>query len=104
MENASRALLIAGGVLIALVIISVAVSLYTSNKNLVNQYSHTVSTTELQKVNSNFEMYIGREDIKPQEIITAYNAAQEYSPKMPYAITVTLYTGNISDITRFHTN
>lgn len=101
MENASRALLIAGAILIGMIIISVAVSIYTENAKLVTQYSHTVSATELQKVNSNFEMYIGRKDINPQEIITAYNVAQEYSSKMPYQITVTLYTGTISNTTDF---
>lgn len=78
MENATKALLIAGTVLLAIIMVSIAVFLYSSYSKHANQYSDIISATELQKFNSKFEAYLGRENIKPQEIVTVVNLAKEY--------------------------
>ena len=78
MENTSRALLIAGGVLIAIIILSMGVYLYILFSGQAKTYQSTVETVEMQKFNSAFEVYIGRTNITAQEVITAYNKAQEY--------------------------
>lgn len=79
MENATKALLIAGTVLIAMIMISTAIYLYTLYSRQTNEYNETISAVELQKFNSKFESYIGRENITPQEIVTAVNLAKEYN-------------------------
>lgn len=78
MENASKALLIAGTVLIAIIMISTAVYLYTAYSKQVKEYDATISATELQKFNSKFDVYVGRDDITPQEIVSVVNLAKEY--------------------------
>lgn len=79
MENATRALLIAGGVLIAILILSVGVYLYVLYSNQTQQYNEVISLTELQKFNRKFEVYIGRKDIRAQEIVSIVNLAKENS-------------------------
>ena len=79
MENATKALLIAGTVLIAIIIVSIAVYLYSLYSNQAEQYKETISATELQKFNSKFEAYIGRENITPQEIVSIVNLANQYN-------------------------
>lgn len=78
MENASKALVIAGGVLIAIIILSVGVYLYASYTRQANEYRNLVEQTEIQKFNSKFDVYLGRDNITPQEVISVVNLAREY--------------------------
>lgn len=78
MENATKALLIAGTVLIAIIMVSVAVYLYSLYSDQAEQYSETITATELQKFNSKFDVYVGRENITAQEIVSVVNLAKEY--------------------------
>lgn len=98
MENASKALLIAGGVLVAIVIITLAVILYTIFSNSSKKYNEIRDITEIQKFNSKFDVYIGRDDITAQEIISVVNLAQEYNG----LVDVEVY--NKSNILQTYTN
>lgn len=79
MENATKALLIAGGVLIAIIILAIGVGLYKIYSNQAKEYNQIISNTEIQKFNSKFIIYVGRENITPQEIVTVVNLAKEYN-------------------------
>lgn len=79
MENASKALLIAGGVLIAIIILTIGVTLYTLYSRQSEEYTEIISTTEIQKFNSKFDAYVGRTDITAQEIVSLVNLAKEYN-------------------------
>lgn len=89
MENASKALLIAGGVLIAIIILSIALFLYSLYANRAKEYSQIMSTTELQKFNSKFETYVGRNDITAQEIVSVVNLAKEYNGQVKIYLGIT---------------
>lgn len=78
MENATKALLIAGGILIAIIILTIGITLYSLYSNQAKEYNETITTTEIQKFNSKFEVYVGRTDITAQEIVSAVNLAKEY--------------------------
>lgn len=78
MENASRALIIAGGVLIFIMILTIGVILYARFSEQNATYKRIVEDIELQKYNSKFEIYIGRTDIIPEEVVTAIYQEQEY--------------------------
>lgn len=82
MENAAKALLIAGTVLLAIIMVSVAVYLYSLYSNQADQYSEIISATELQKFNSKFDIYLGRENITAQEIVSIVNLAKEYNDQV----------------------
>lgn len=77
MENASKALLIAGGVLIAIAALTVGIYLRAKLGNVSESYVDELDLIEIQKYNSYFESFIGRDDITAQEIITVINIAQE---------------------------
>lgn len=96
MENASKALLIAGGILITIIIISIGVGLYTLFSKQSKEYSQIMDNTEVQKFNSNFEVFIGREDITAQEIVSVFNLAKEYDNKIDIIVTVNGINQNLS--------
>lgn len=57
MENASKALIMAGGLLIAIVIISIAVYLFTQNADFSRKYEEVLSDEALEAYNAQFEKY-----------------------------------------------
>ena len=77
MENATNALLIAGGVLIAIVIIAIGVTSYSLFASQSKNYSQIMADTELTKFNSKFEVYLGRDNISAQELMTVVNLSKE---------------------------
>lgn len=77
MENASQALIISGGVLIAILILSIGVLLYMQFNRNAETYTTRLDETELQKYNSNFVVYAHRTNVVAQDIITVINIAQQ---------------------------
>ena len=59
MENASKALIIAGAILIAILLISVAVIIMNSTGSMQDRVGKTADTMEIQTFNSNFTSYEG---------------------------------------------
>lgn len=54
MENATKALLIAGGILLTLMVISIGVYLFASYRDFAEKEETTVSTNSITEFNSNF--------------------------------------------------
>lgn len=81
MENASKALMIAAGVFIAIIILSIGVALYNQFNTHAEGYIQQWDSVELNKFNSNFETYIGRKDVTAQEVVTVYNKIKKYEDK-----------------------
>lgn len=88
MENASKALLIAGTVLLAMLIVSIGVILYNNFSNTSDQYSERLSATELAKFNAEFEVFRGRTDVTAQEIATLVNMVSEYTKETPMSVKI----------------
>ena len=78
MENASKALLISGGILVAMLVISIGVYLFASYSDVGSSYEQTMEATEIQKFNVNFTKFEGRDDITIHEILTLANFAKQY--------------------------
>lgn len=89
MENAVKALLIAAGVLLGVMILSLAVSLYASLGGYIEQAQQEAENKELQQFNEQFLKYINCNDnsggvefvLKIQDIVTAANSAYENNKK-----------------------
>lgn len=92
MENASHAFLIAGGVLIAILILSLGVYLVLTYSQLGTTYEGVIEENEIKKFNSNFTSLEGRNDITAQEIITVINFCDEYENN--YGITASIVISN----------
>lgn len=93
MENISKALLIAGAVLISVLILVIAVVLHGRYSEAAKDIEGTQAAQELSDFNNEFEKYIGRKDIKIQEILTVKNLVAEYETK---GFHVQAYLGDIN--------
>ena len=76
MENASRALMMAAGVLIGLMILSLAVYLITSFGAASAEAHKTNEQNRINEFNTQFTQYEGRQDITIHDIVTVVNLAR----------------------------
>lgn len=77
MENATKALVMAGVVLVAIMVLTMGVNLVGKLGQTADSYNARLSASEIQKYNSSFEVFIGREDVTAQEIVTLINLTQQ---------------------------
>jgi len=92
MENATKALLIAGGILIALIIISAAAMVYMNAREFEEQQNSLKKIEQVQKFNQEYEAY-NKKELRGVELITIINKAINYNEKNPdgkIAIEVTM--------------
>ena len=84
MENASKALLIAGGILIALVLIVLFINMYGRVSNIRNEQEKQQEAEQLAAFNAGFEAY-NKRVMYGADVITLINKAKE---SKQYTITV----------------
>lgn len=93
MENASKALLIAGGVLMALIIITMIILMFSRLSNIQNEQEEQTKIEQLAAFNAEFEAY-NKKVMYGVDVITLINKVAEnnkkYSGNIDYKITVTL--------------
>lgn len=93
MENASKALLIGAGVLIAVMIISLATTLFRSASGVAKTYDQTMQSTEVTQFNTNFTKYLDagvqdengtttRESANIYDVISVANFAKNYNQQV----------------------
>lgn len=80
MENASKALLIAGGVLIALIIMSLLVVAFTKIGDYQKNQSDSSRVEKLAEFNRDFERYT-EDDIRGVDIVSLINKIHDYNTK-----------------------
>lgn len=59
MENASKALIIAGAILLSILIIAIGMYIYNSSQNSISGAGSQISAYEIQSFNQTWEMYEG---------------------------------------------
>ena len=94
MENMSQALLIAAGILVGILIISMGVYLFSQAAAIPRDYNEKLENDKLAAFNEKFEVY-NREDVTAQDIVTVINLAVQNNRKyneedVDYYITVYL--------------
>ncbi len=77
MENATKALLIIGATMLAILTLTIGVYMMGKFGNASDTYVTKLDIIELQKYNSNFEVFIGRNDITAQEIVSVASIARQ---------------------------
>ena len=80
MENASKALIMAGGVLIAIIIVSVIVLAFQRSGNVSADYSKSISREEISTFNANFTKYLDHE-LTIHQVVTIYNFSKNNNTK-----------------------
>lgn len=81
MENATKALLIAGGVLIAILIITLFVAVLQNTGKVSKRYDVSISSEQIATFNSNFTKYLGQ-DLTIHEVVTICNFATDNNVKV----------------------
>lgn len=61
MENASKALIIAGAILISIILISIGIIVVNSANDLIGSSQEKMNTQEIQMFNKQFESYSGKQ-------------------------------------------
>lgn len=79
MENASKALIMAGSILIGIIIVSTFVYVFRSSADFAQSYEKTASTVNITKFNDKFEQFSDRTDITIYEIVSLVNYAKNYN-------------------------
>ncbi len=77
MENASKALLMAAGTLIGMLIISLAVYLFTSFGSRADQIRKDNAKLQIDQFNTQFTSYVGKEGNTIYDVVTAANLATQ---------------------------
>ena len=80
MENASKALIIAGAILISILLIGIGVALINALNNPMSTTEQTMNSQEIQMFNAQFEKYRGKQSgsnvASLMSTVSASNAAQ----------------------------
>ena len=81
MENASKALLIAGGILIAILVLAVVVTVSTSTSRLAQSQDEKKLAEQTAEFNRSFEAY-DKKVMYGTDVITVVNKAIDYNKKL----------------------
>lgn len=92
MENATKALLMAGGVLIAIIIITLLVKTYGNIGAFQRQQMSIKETEQIEEFNKNYTKYEGQY-VYGTEVITVINRAINDSQKM--GLNIYVYVDNV---------
>lgn len=88
MENASKALIIAGAILLSILIIGIGMYIYNSSTNSINGAVGQISQQEVSSFNNQFSMYEGKQvgtNVKAliQNLSAGANENREEATKLP---------------------
>lgn len=78
MENASKALLMAAGILIGLIIASLFTYEMISMSETGRTFQKQIDQSVITEFNTNFEKYVAK-NLTAQEVVTIYNYVQEWN-------------------------
>ena len=81
MENASKALLMAGGILIGVLIFTLMITLFINSKSLSTTYEQTKKEKVIQQFNVNFTKYLGQE-LTIHQAVSICNFAKKENNKI----------------------
>lgn len=82
MENATKALLMAGGVLIALLILGALIMLMTNLQNYQNANDRSIKNTQVAEFNNQFNPY-NKDDLTLMELKSLYNKIESNNERYP---------------------
>lgn len=103
MENVSQALLIVGGILLAIITLSLLTLLFTNASQIGTAQAEEQETKQLLEWNSEWEAY-NKQLMYGAEVLTVINKAEQnnfdYDNSTQYRVTVTVYGKDGSELTK----
>ena len=108
MENASKALLMAAGILVGVLILSLAAFLYTDYRTRAGEIGRRNTEQQLAEFNTQYTIYENRDDLTIYDVVNVANMAHENNEQYMYTnvyttdykITVYLNSIEIQDYTQ----
>ncbi len=91
MENASKALIIAGAILISILLISVAVFIMNSTRGVQEEMASSMDATQKQSFNAQFTVYQGTNKTA-SDLKALYNTVMTSNASHDDSLKVTLYS------------
>lgn len=100
MENATKALIISGGVLIAILLLTLFTYLFSKMSSGTSKIYDIMEQSEIAEFNQKFLNYKGRDKLTIQDVVTIINLAKDGTegPNSRSNITVKLDGTNITNI------
>ena len=103
MENASKALLIAGSVLIVILLIAMGVRVFNSTQGTADETESAMKTAEMAQFNSKFTQFVGKNKRKAEVMslinqVIAHNNTNSRKVKIAYSTTTTDTTSGLNTI------
>ena len=77
MENASKALIMAAGVLLGIMIISLAVYLFSNFGGTSSQIHANIEENQIAQFNSQFTQYVGKENVTIHDVVSMAKLATQ---------------------------
>ncbi len=81
MENASKALLLAGGVLLMIIVLSLATLIINRMGSQTSDFYQKMSETRIYEFNQQFFNYNEKNDLRIQDVVTLVNLAKDSNAK-----------------------
>lgn len=81
MENASKALLMAAGVLIGVLVLALIIYLFTYFGAETQKFSEIINQNQLTKYNAQYTVFDGRKDLSVYDVVSIINTAYENNEK-----------------------
>lgn len=83
-ENASQSILMVGGMLLAIALLSFFVYAIATFGGFARDMNAQIEGSEIQKFNQHFSQYDGRFNLTIQDVVTAINFAKDWNDKNNY--------------------
>lgn len=103
MENASKALIIAAAVLIAILILSLFTYLNSQMAESTSKFYAKLEEHEISEFNQQFLNYAGNSKLKIQDVVTIINLAKDNNQSQKRLTTIKVFIGT-TDVTNRDTN
>lgn len=85
MENVSKALIMAGEMLLAIMVLALVVYFFSGASDFSHSYQSIKDNEEIDQFNKNFEKYmVENKDYNIRDIVTVINFARNYNSKQRY--------------------
>ena len=94
MENASKALLMAAGLLISVIVLSLIVFIYITFSNSTQQSVKQMELSKLTAFNSKYLNYDGRKDLTFYDIVNVVSLAKSDNENSDYGIKVKFFSAS----------
>lgn len=85
MENASKALLMAGGVLLAIMVLSLGILLFTSFGGTSSQIHDNIEGNQTTQFNSQFTSYVGKDNVTIHDVVSMAKLATQNNQNYEFA-------------------